>query len=516
MAEKYDAIVIGAGLGGLSAATMLAREGLSVLLLERHNVPGGYATSFVRGRYEFEIALHELSGVGPPEHRGGVFRYLEHLGMADKVEFFLSPNLYRAIFLGEHDSDPPELDITLPRGRDAFVAKLVETFPHEAKGIHRFLDRVFDFGRDFARISRRGGKVNPLTVPFRFRHVFRYLPTTWGQVLNRDIKDPRVRAVLSQYWGYVGLPPSDISFVYFASTLAAYVRRGAAFPKGRSQALSNAFLTAFGEFGGESRMSCGVKRITINASGDRVTGVITEHDEEIGADWIISNADPITTCRAMIGDDKIPSAYFRRLQSSEVAAGTVNVYMGVARSADALGLDEHEIFINAGYDFDRYAEGMRRLEPPEAIALTCYNVVYPDISPPGTSIVVLTALSYGEPWYDIPPSQYVDTKNRIGDSMIRLAERIVPDLRAHTEVVEVSTPITNMRYAGTMGGSIYGFNQPPRDNMVWRMGHRGPLDGLYFVGAWTQPGGGFEPAMMSGQMAGGSILRKLQRMQDGS
>ena len=80
MSKEYDAIVIGAGLGGLAAATTLAHEGLGVLLLERHNVPGGYATSFVRGRFEFEVALHELSGIGPPERRGNVYRALEHLG----------------------------------------------------------------------------------------------------------------------------------------------------------------------------------------------------------------------------------------------------------------------------------------------------------------------------------------------------------------------------------------------------------------------------------------------------
>ena len=72
MTQRYDAIVIGAGLGGLSGATMLAKNGLNVLLLERHNVPGGYATSFVRGRYEFEVALHELSNIGPKDLRGGL------------------------------------------------------------------------------------------------------------------------------------------------------------------------------------------------------------------------------------------------------------------------------------------------------------------------------------------------------------------------------------------------------------------------------------------------------------
>ncbi len=501
MTKKYDAIVIGAGLGGLSAATMLARNGLSVLLLERHNVPGGYATSFVRGRYEFEIALHELSGIGPPERRGNLYRYLDYLGVASKVEFLRTSNLYRSVF--------PGLDITLPVGREEFEARLCETFPHEATGIRRFVKRVFDMGHDFGKIVRERGVRNPITMPLRFPHFFRYLPTTWAHVLNRDVRDPRARATLSQYWGYFGMPPSQISFLYFATGLAAYVRQGPAFPRDRSQALSNAFISTFEELGGQVQFNCGVRRIT--TTDGRVTGVITEEDEEIVADWIISNADPITTCRDMIGA-QAPSDFFAKLQSSEVAASTVNVYLGVARPHEKLGLNEHEIFINGDDDFDRQYAQMRKLEPPSAIAVTCYNVVYPDISPPGTSMVVLTALMFGEPWYQVPPAEYVDTKNRIADGILRLAETIAPGLREYAEVVEVSTPLTNIRYAGTRGGSIYGFNQPPRDNMVWRMGHRGPMDGLYFVGAWTQPGGGFEPAMMSGQMAGGAILSKIKKM----
>ncbi len=512
MPDKYDAIVIGAGLGGLSAATMLAQNGLDVLLLERHNVPGGYATSFVRGRYEFEVALHELSGVGPPERRGAVYRYLESLGIADRIEFLHVSNLYRAVFLEPSSPSGSGLDITLPVGREAFEGKLAETFPHEARGIHRFLDRVFAFGRDFARVVRKRGQVNPVTLPFQHPHFFRYLPTTWGQVLDRDVRDPVARAVLSAYWGYVGLPPSQISFVYMASTVAAYIRRGAAFPKGRSQALSNAFLARFEELGGEVRLNCGVQRIT-TANG-RVTGIITDDGDEVSADWIVSNADPITTCRDLIGPDRVSPSFFYQLQSSEVAASTINVYLGVACPSEELGLTEHEIFLSADHDFERHYERLKIIASPEAIAITCYNAVYPDISPPGTSIVVLTALAYGEPWYQVAPAEYVDTKTRIADAMIDLAEQVAPGLRQHAEVVEVSTPLTNMRYAGTMGGSIYGFNQPPRDNMVWRMRNRGPLERLYFVGAWTQPGGGFEPTIMSGQMAGGAILHKIKRTDD--
>jgi prolycopene isomerase len=514
MTQRYDAIVLGAGLGGLSAATMLVRNGLGVLLLERHNVPGGYATSFVRGRYEFEVALHELSGIGPPERRGSLYRYLDYLGVASKVEFLRLPNLYRAFFLDGSTELAGVLDVTLPAGREPFEAKLCETFPHETKGIRRFLKRVFDLRSDFIKIARQRGAGNVVTMPFRLPHFFRYLPATWGHVLNRDVKDPRARAVLSQYWGYVGMPPSRISFLYFATTLAAYVKHGPAFPKGRSQSLSNAFLVTFEELGGEARMNCGVQRIT-TANG-RVTGVITDEGQEIAADWIVSNADPITTCRDLIGRNKVPPGFFTRLQSSEVAASTINVYLGVARPHEELGLTEHEILINADYDFDRHYERTRVVAPPEAMVVTCYNAVYPDISPPGTSIVVLTALAYGEPWYEVPPAKYVETKNRVADAMIQMAEKIAPGLREYAEVVEVSTPITNMRYAGTMGGSIYGFNQPPHDNMVWRMRHRGPLEGLYFVGAWTQPGGGYEPVITSGQMAGGAILSKIKKIQEGA
>jgi prolycopene isomerase len=236
--------------------------------------------------------------------------------------------------------------------------------------------------------------------------------------------------------------------------------------------------------------------------------VVTEEGEEFTAGWIVSNADPIATCRDLIGENEVPSSFFSGLQSSEVAASTVNVYLGVACPPEDLGLTEHEIFVSTDYDLERHYEAMKVVAPPPAIAVTCYNAAYPDISPPGTTMVVLTALAYGEPWCQVAPAEYIETKNRIGGAMIDMAEQIAPGLRQHAEVVEVSTPLTNMRYAGTKGGSIYGFSQPPRDNMVWRMGYKGPLDRLYFVGAWTQPGGGFEPSMMSGLRAGRSIAFK--------
>ena len=497
MGRRYDVIVVGAGLGGLSAATLLARSGLDVLLLERHNIPGGYATSFVRNRFEFEIALHELSGIGPPGNRGLLYEYLEKLGVAGKVEFLQVPELYRSVF--------PGCDISLPVGRETYVAQLCEKFPGESDGISKFMGRAFELNRELTEFQRNGGPGNPLTAWLRLRNTVRYLPLTWGHVLERDVKDRTVRAVLSQYWGYFGLPPSQASYMYFANALASYVQHGASFVRGRSQALSNAFVAAFEEAGGEARFCCGVSHIEVDAG--RVTGVITDGGERIDSETVVSNADPVATCLDMVGVEHVPARFFRKLRTRRLAMSTVNVYLGLDRPPSELGLKDHEIFINKNFDFERQYQRATEVRPPDGIALTCYNTVFPDISPPGTTVVVLTAPSLGEPWYNVPPEAYVDTKTRIADAMICMAEDLVPGLREHAEEIEVSTPLTNMRYAGTLGGSIYGFSQPAHDHTVLRIGHRGPLGGLYFVGAWTQPGGGFEPAMMSGEMAGDMVLK---------
>ena len=208
MKKRYDAIVIGAGLGGLSAATYMANKGHSVLLLEKHNIPGGYATSFVRGRFEFEIALHELSGVGPPGHRGDLYRYLDAIGVAEKVEIVQTHEMYRTVL--------PDLDLTLPVGWTPYIEKLSETFPHEAEGIRRFMGRVDELSRQVGEIMKSRKVGNPLTALTRYSSILRYLTARWGAVLDRDVSDPRARAVLSQYWGYFGFGPAQASFMIFA------------------------------------------------------------------------------------------------------------------------------------------------------------------------------------------------------------------------------------------------------------------------------------------------------------
>jgi len=101
----YDAIIIGSGLGGLSCGAYLAKNGWKVLVLEKHSLPGGYATSFKRGGFTFDAALHMINGVGKGQN---TYKFLEWCGVGDKIEFLKLKYFMRFIF--------QDLDIRLPSG----------------------------------------------------------------------------------------------------------------------------------------------------------------------------------------------------------------------------------------------------------------------------------------------------------------------------------------------------------------------------------------------------------------
>ncbi|MEM2144133.1 MAG: NAD(P)/FAD-dependent oxidoreductase [Candidatus Jordarchaeaceae archaeon] len=499
MSEKYDAIVIGAGLGGLSAAATLAKNGQKVLLLERHYRPGGYAGSFVRGRFEFEISLHQLSGINLESKSGSFYQSLESLGITKRVEFVRLPHLYRSVF--------PDLDVTLPTGRENAEGVLVDIFPKDSEGIKRFLDRVEAVNR--ALTALRSGATSEKEKKEIKENLVDYKDATLEEVLSKEVKDPKARAVIAQIFAYFGLPPSRVSYLVYAVGWGEYLLNGGTQIKGTSQMLCNAFVDIIHEMGSDVRFNCGAKKILTR--GGKVTGVVTDTGEKIKSDYVISNISPITTCAELIGVDKCPSSMFQTLNAKELAIGTICVYMGLDIPYEELGIDDFEIFINSGYDYEAFWKKISTGIEPDDFGFTVYNAAYPNASPPGTTIIVLTAPSYAEPWYKVPPSKYVETKNRVAEGMIKKAEKFAPGIREHIEVVEVSTPLTNIRFTGNPGGSIYGWPYSPKESIFYRLPQEGPLKGLYFAGAWTQIGGGFQPCITSGIMAAQKVIAEKMK-----
>ena len=495
----YDAVVIGAGLGGLSAAANLAVAGKKVLLLEKHTVPGGYATTFRRGRFEFEISLHELSGLGHANRRGPLYKTLEECDVAHRVEFLDIPDFYRSAY--------PDLDLVMPADREGYEEVLCEHFPAEAEGVKKFTSLMFAIMEEVTNFSQEA----MMKDPSAFTNLMTYAGANLADVLSAEVKDEKARAIFAQLWGYYGLPPSKLSFLLFAIANATYLKYGPVHIKGKSHALAQAFVESILEHGGDVWLGNGASRVVVK--GGRVNGVVAEDGSEISAPYVVSNANPISTCIDLVGRENIPSWYLKRLGWGKVGTSLFNVFLGLDCPVSDLGLENHETMLNSDYDFERHYEVARRsaVFEPTGCAVAPFNIVDPDFSPPGTSVVTLTTMAYGDVWLALSPDRYVEAKNTLASRLIDLAGRIAPGLKEHIEVIEVATPITHMRYTGNVDGAVYGYENSPLEGTMMRVPNRGPLEGLYFAGAWVRVGGGFQPCIDSGHTAAKNIVEDMEK-----
>jgi phytoene dehydrogenase-like protein len=491
----YDAVVVGAGNGGLTAALTLARSGKKVLLLERHNVPGGCATSFVRGRFEFEVALHQLSGVGRPERPGPLRQLLGDLGVLDKVEFVEIESLYRVVM-------PGAFDVTLPADRPELVKELQGWFPEQREAIARFFDFLYAFAMQYVqgRFFR-----DPELSKEKYPLYFRYALASTQDILDEYFDDPLLKSVISVYWSYMGVPPSRLPFGEFAIMLFNYIEFKPYHLKGGSQTLSNALLDAYLAAGGEVRFNCAARRILVEEGG--VRGVLTEHGEQVGCRYVISNASSVQTYLDLMDRDEVPGGALEVFKGSTIGPSAFTLYMGFDCEPDGLGIQDTTNFITTSTDAERSFELWRTMEQQGWALATCYDVADPDFSPPGTCQVALVALQYADPWYSVSPQQYADVKSRYAEGMLQLAERIFPGLRDHLEEVEAATPLTHLRYLGHPGGAIYGLDQDAFTQPF--LSNRSPIKGLYFAGAWAGSGG-FQPTLTSGRSTARAILKDMK------
>ena len=497
--KDFDVVIIGSGLGGLSAATSLSKAGKRVLVLEKNNVPGGYASSFLRGRFEFEVALHELSGLGTEANHGALYKLLNDYGVYPKVDFLQIGEFFHSIF--------PDFEITVPKGRENFETTLCNQFPKYKDSIKVMTETIFNFTAETLKANRIGMKA-VMNDPSQFPTLEAHFGKTVEQVMTPIIKDEKVRAVFNQIWGYLLLPPSKLSFSMYALSFASYLRFGPAHIRGTSQALSQAFVEAIEKMGGQVWLNHGARKITI--SNNKIDGVITTQGIEIATPYIISNVNPISTCIDLIGANNIPNWYLKRLGLWNNGGSTFSVFLGLDCEHTRLGLKTHENFVNLSYDMNKQYELAHTIpSQPDGIGITAFNAADPEFSMPGTSVVSLIMVSYIEPWLKLSPAEYIYTKNKLTDQMIVLAEKAAPKLREHIEVIEVGTPLTNMRYSGNPGGSIIGFDENYQGSGLSHLPNKGPIDGLYFANAWVNIGGGFETCILSGSYAANEVLKDM-------
>lgn len=504
--NKFDAVIIGSGLGGLSCGAAFARQGFRPLVLEQHSVPGGYATTFKRpGGFVFDVSLHSTT-VG---ERGGVHNLIPGFPEIEDVEFVPHPYLYRAIF--------PDYDLRVPqKNLKAYLEILMKHFPGEKESIDGIFEDMQGLVRDISKYSDAGEQVDMSTFPKDFPYLFKFHNKTWGFLADARTKNPRLKAVVSALWGYFGLPPSKLSVYYYALPTVNYLEQGGYYPKGRSQKISDAFVKFIEDHGGAVRLKTRVDKILVK--DHEAYGVKCADGTEYKARAVISNSNAFDTFLKMMDEKDYLKDYLAKFDTYSVSLSSFQIFLGLKKDlVRELGIDDSEIFCSPGYDDDEAYQKLLDADVENSgWGIMLYDNVYQGYSPKGKNIINIMNLQGYKHWekYEADywkgnKKEYQTEKERMANILIkRVEEKILPGLSGAIEVKEIGTPLTNVRYTGNYRGAIYGWDQTLNNTVTNRMPHATPIKNLYLAGAWTRPGHGYGAVIPSGLECFAEIMKK--------
>jgi all-trans-retinol 13,14-reductase len=440
--DAWDAIIIGAGLGGLSCAVGFARQGFKPLVLEKHSVPGGYATTFKRpGGFVFDASLHSTT----VEERNGLPNLIPGFPEITDIEFVPHKVLYRAIF-PEHDIRVPHKDLK------GYIELLVGLFPEEKEGIEGLFQTMTGLLSDLGKYQKAGGKVDMATFPKDFPHLFRCFNSTWGTVLDAYIKGPRLRGVISALWGYFGLPPSKLASLYYILPVIGYLQNGGYYPIGKSQKISDALVRFIEDKGGKVMLRTKVTEILVE--GQAALGVRTADGTEYRGRVVVSNANAYDTFHTMMGEKEYLSQYLARMDKFTASLSSFQVFLGLKKDlVGEAGIKDTEIFCDPGYDVEEsYRVALNAEVEKGGFGLTLYDNLYKGYSPEGKNTVNIISLQgydfwkkYEADYFAGKKDAYRAEKERMADILIKkVEEKLLPGLSRAIEVREVGTPLTSI------------------------------------------------------------------------
>jgi len=464
---SYDAVIIGAGVGGLVCANLLARAGLQVLLVEQHYMVGGYCSAFKRKGFLFDAATHFYPLLGNPATLTG--KVLAEVGVdttwikMDTVDQF-------------HFPDGTKFSVSADF--NTYVTRLKREFPHESHAIAAFfavVQRVYMLG--LLRFFR--GRPTEQLRP--------YLKSSVQDALDTYFHDPKLKLLLTADTGHWGSPPARTSFVFDSMLRLAYFL-GNYYPKGGSQAFSDELASRFEEGGGHILMSSLVTRIQVRdqtACGVEIeTGIgLKRRRINVRAEQVISNADLLQTMERMVPNaDPVYTSTLKQLRPS---LPCFVMHVGLQ------GISTKILEDVQGYHWSSW--------DPNDVATDAFKIFVPtlfdrEIAPSGGHILIVQKIT------DIDYHAIKDWpghKAAVDNYLTTNLERLIPGFSDHVVVKLSASALTSQRYTLNHCGAMLGWELAPDQLGDDRPDVISPVKNLYFVGHWTQPGGGITPVMVS-------------------
>ncbi len=492
--ERFHVAVIGAGMGGLTSAALLARSGLRVIVAEQHVLAGGFCHSWLRkarhkGKqvlFRFDSGVHDISGC----HPGGSIRgILDRLGAGDRINWLRMT----------HESTLGDKRVAIPEDWREYVALLCDHYPTEAEEIralfdtvHAIYDAMYSTGEGLSGVpGKQLGVDEKLAFPRTHPEFIRWEEKSFLALLDHFLKSPKLKENLLHLAGYLTDNLASLSVLEMVPIFGYYFH-GGHYPEGGSSRLAETLCNVICENGGKVLLGSPVEQIVME--NGRAAGLIVKNGKQIGADIVISNADPAQTFGKLIAPEdrealpKLASLGAARPENASTSAFCV--YLGLDRQVVSTPI------IHAKKD------GLE-------MGIVSPSLVDPSAAPEGMAtleIMTLIAHDEAESWFagnaadnlaKVRRSKsYQKRKAELGERLIGAAESVIPGLRERIVFRCDSSPLTYHRYALTASGAIYGVNKRARLG-----GLKTLVPNLIYVGASGKFGSGVEAVMISGAHA---------------
>lgn len=483
--SAYDTIIIGSGAGGLAAAICLSRAGQKVLVLEQHDVPGGWCHSFYLNGHRFTPGVHYVGLCGEGEATNDLYR---GLGIANELVFFrMNPDAYEHVHIGEHRFD-------IPADPDTFASRLGDRFPKEAKRIKKYLALIRKVSEQLYSLPYFKGFWQKLTIPYKTRHFGKYGLFSLRRVIQWHIKDPLVRNILNIQCGDHGVQPRKAAFILHAALMFHYFY-GGYYPMGGGGALIKAMTNAIKRHGGEVKTGHAVRKILLEGEArKKAVGVELENGTTLFAQTIVSNADVGITYNQMVGRENLSPKLQKKLEKTIYSCTSLMLFLTVDMDVRQAGLDSGNIWMMPDKDQDAYYDEAMGSDlssdlPFEGMFISCTTLKDPaSFDGKHHTLEVITFIDYKTfAKYKDEDAQrspeYLAFKDHLTQKMLGGLEKAVPGIRSHIVHQELGTPITNEYYINTTEGNVYGTEKSLKHIGPFAFKAKSEIENLYLCGA---------------------------------
>lgn len=463
--NNYDVIIIGASISGLVSGLSLVKSGKKVLIVDSSNNVGGLSKSIVQGRFEFEPSFHTL--FTREESKYSLGNVLNELGISKKIELCELPDVFRIITTYVDDNNVRK-DYVMPFGLENFANRLEDYVTGSKESMLKVFELASECKDALNYIFELDGKIDESFMEEHYPNFMKVSSYSVSRVLDELEMPLEAQEIINGIWVYLGSPETEISFVHYATLLYDAVNYGLLVPKNRTTDIINVLFDKYLELGGDIKFNS--KVINILVDSNRVNGVRLFDGTIIFANRVISSNNYIDVYSNLIDTDKVPEDVFRNINQRELGARELNVYLGLNRSIEELGIDNYSFFLYNSLDSDLEFNRMKKIKSGDVIA-TVYNRAVDDASPDGTSMITLTTLYFDDCYGNsINSNNYYDTVNEIVESLIEsFTETTGINIKEYIEEIKIVSPIDVAKFNNSPDGSVYGFRYRDLDNIVPRL-----------------------------------------------